>query len=135
MLLLRILLVCLVASIALPAETRNLLEHPRPGAQRSKWWKWSVAAVAAGSATDAWSSLGRPEANRILASGPGGHFTARAIGIKAAVAGGSVAAQWLILRKRPETARAAAITNFGMAGLFTGAAVRNRMLPQPVRRP
>jgi hypothetical protein len=37
-----------------------------------------------------------------------------------------VAAQWLILRKRPETARGAAIANFGMAALFTGIAARNR---------
>lgn len=135
MLLLRSLLVCLVFALSSMAETRNLLEHPRPGAQKgSKWWRWSVGALAAGSAADAWSSMGRPEANPFLASGPGGRFSSRAIGIKAAVAGGSVAAQWLILRKRPESARAAAITNFGMAGLFTGVAIRNRAIAQPIRR-
>lgn len=128
----RTLLVCLLCASAGFAETRNLLEHPRPGAKPSRWWKWSVAALAAGSATDAWSSMGRPEANALL-RGPGGQFSARAVGIKAAVAGGSVAAQWLVLRKRPEAARAAAVTNFGMAGLFTGVAVRNRSLPAATR--
>lgn len=123
----RTLVVCLLCVAPGFAETRNLLEHPRPGARPSKLWRISVAALAAGSAADAWSSYGRPEANPLLRSATG-HFSAQAIGIKAAIAGGTVAAQWLVLRKRPETARAAAITNFGMAAVFSGVAARNRAL-------
>ena len=108
-------------------ETRNLLEHPRPGAKPSRLWRISVAALAAGSAADAWSSWGRAEANPLL-QGPGGRFSTKALGFKAAVAGGSVAAQWLILRKRPETARAAALTNFGMTAAFAGVAARNHSI-------
>lgn len=124
MLYVRILFVYLLFAMFAHAETRNLVEHPRPGTRPSKLWRFSVAALAASSAADAWSSYGRTEANPLLRS-PGGTFSARALGIKAAIAGGGVAAQWLVMRKRPESANAAAITNFGMAGLFTGVAARN----------
>lgn len=123
----RTLVVCLLCALPTFAETRNLVEYPRTDARPSKLWRWSVAALAAGSAADAWSSYGRPEANPLLRNSSG-RFSVQAIGIKAAVAGGVVAAQWLMLRKRPESARAAAITNFGMAGVFTGVALRNRAL-------
>jgi hypothetical protein len=123
--LIRTLVVCLLCAAAGSAETRNLLEHPQPGARPSKLWRFSVAVLAAGTAADAWSSYGHMETNPLL-RGPGGRFSGKAIGIKAAVAGSSVAAQWLILRKRPETARSAAITNLGMAGVFFGVAARNR---------
>ena len=123
----RALFVCLLFALPGLAETQSLLEHPRPGARPSKLWRLSVAALAVGSATDAWSSYGRLEANPLL-RGPGGQFSARAIGIKAAIAGSTVATQWLVMRKRPESARVAAITNFGMTGIFMGVAARNRSL-------
>lgn len=122
-----LLVVCVLFALPGFAETRNLLEHPRPGAGSSKLWRLSVAALIASSTADAWSSYGRVEANPLLRS-PGGRFSAQAIGLKAVIAGGSVAAQWLVLRRRPETAKAAAISNFGMAGLFTGVTARNRAL-------
>ncbi len=124
----RTLVVCLLCTAPGFAETRNLLEHPQPGARPSKLWRFSVAVLAAGTATDAWSSFGRMEANPLL-QGPGGRFSAKGIGIKAAIASSTVAAQWLVMRKHPETARSAAITNLGMAGLFFGVAARNRALP------
>lgn len=74
--------------------------------------------------------MGHMEATPWL-RGPGGRFSAKGVGIKAAIAGGSVASQWLILRKRPESARAAAITNFGMAGVFGGVAIRNYRITHP----
>ena len=127
------LVVCLLSAAPGFAETRNLMDHPRPGARSSKLWRISVAALAAGSSMDGWSSYGRPEGNALL-QGPGGRFSARAIGFKAAIAGGAVAAQWMLLRKRPETAKMAAITNFGMAAVFAGVAVRNERLPGSGRR-
>lgn len=132
----RSLSVCLLLAVSARGESGALLEHPQPGARPSRLWRWSVAALAAGSATDAWSSFGRHEANPLLRD-QRGQFSGRAIGIKAAIAGSGVAAQWLVFRRRPEAARAAAFTNFGMAGLFTGVAVRNRSLtanrPKPSR--
>ncbi|MBM3793905.1 MAG: hypothetical protein FJW31_07510 [Acidobacteria bacterium] len=67
----RMLMVCLLAATSALAESRALVvEHPhydaRPRASADrKVWKWSVAALAAGSAVDAWSSWGRQEANPI----------------------------------------------------------------------
>ncbi len=123
----RSLSVCVLLAASARAETRTILEHPQPGARQSRLWRWSVATLAAGSATDAWSSYGRFEGNALLRDSRG-RFSGRAIGLKAAFAGGGVAAQWLVFRKRPEMARAAAFTNFGLAGLFTGVAIRNRSL-------
>ena len=132
----RSLSVCVLLAASARAETRTILEHPQPGARQSRLWRWSVATLAAGSATDAWSSYGRFEGNALLRDSRG-QFSGRAIGIKAAFAGGGVVAQWLVFRKRPEMARTAAIANFGMAGLFTGVAMRNRSLtstrPSPIR--
>ena len=124
MLWIRTLVVCLALGATAFAETRNLLEHPSPGARPSKLWRLSVAALAAGSTADAWSSYGHVEANPLL--GGGSRFSGRAIGLKAAVAGGVIAGQWLLMRKHPESARAAAITNFGMAAVFSGVAMHNR---------
>jgi hypothetical protein len=131
-----LLFMCALLAASAGAETRTLLEHPQRGARPSKLWRLSVAALAAGSATDAWSSFGRYEGNAVLRDSQQ-QFSGRAIGLKVAIAGGGVAAQWLVLRKRPAVARAAAFTNFSMAGLFTGVAVRNRLLiaakPNPLR--
>jgi hypothetical protein len=77
---------------------------------------------------DAWSPYGRIEANPIL-QGPGDRFSARSIGIKAGIAGGIIASQWMFQRKHPGAAKAAAITNFGMAAVFSGVAIRNKRLP------
>jgi hypothetical protein len=123
----RTLVVCLLCAAPGFAETRNLQEHPRPGAGPSKLWRISVAALAAGSAADAWSSYGRVEANPLLRN-PTGRFSAQSIGLKAAIAGGTVTAQWFMLRRHPGSAKVAAITNFGMAAVFGGVAVRNRTL-------
>ena len=133
MLSVRTLLVCLLTATSAFAESRALIvEHPRDGARprasaSRKLWKWSVAALATGSAVDAWSSWGRQEANPIL-RGPGGRFSARGIGLKAAIAGGAVATQWALQRKNGEGAKGMAIANFGMAGTFTGAAIYNQKL-------
>lgn len=123
----RSLLVGLLLAASAVAQTHSIHEHPQPGARPSRLWRWSVAALAAGSATDAWSSYGRFEGNALLRDSRG-RFSGRAIGLKAAFAGGGVAVQWLVFHRRPERARAAAFTNFLMAGVFTGVAIRNRSL-------
>lgn len=133
MLSVRTLFVCLLAASSAVAESRALiLEHPREDARPRasagrKLWKWSVAALAAGSAVDAMSSWGHREANPLL-RGPDGRFSARGIGLKAAIAGSAVAAQWALQRKNPGAAKGMAFANFGMAGTFTGAAVYNQSI-------
>jgi len=48
--------------------------------------------------------------------------------MKAAIAGGAVAAKWALQRKNGEGAKGMAIANFGMAGTFASAAVYNQKL-------
>jgi hypothetical protein len=126
------LIACLLCAVPAFAEVHSPLVHPKPGARPSKLWRLSIGALAMGSAADAWSSHGRMEANPIL-SGPSGRFAGRAIGIKVATVGIVVGAQWLAQRRHSGTARAAAVTNFAMAGLFSGVAIRNARLETPHR--
>lgn len=103
------------------------------------WWS-SVVAVVAGSALDAHSSWGRQELNPVL-RGANGEFGMKAVAIKAAIAGGVVGAQYLMLRKNPGAAKHAAIANFAMAGVFGGVAYYNHTnhrsfsSPAPAPRP
>lgn len=100
----------------------------------SKLWWASVVAVVAGSAVDAHSSWGRQELNPLL-RGANGEFGMKAVAIKAAIAGGVVGAQYLMLRKNPHAAKYAAIANFGMAGAFGGVAVYNHRSISPATAP
>ena len=100
---------------------------------RKLWWV-SVAAVAAASFFDAHSSWGRPENNPLLRSG-GGRFGGRGLGIKFSVLGAGCALEWLLIRKSPALAPAAAATNLGLSGILGSAAIRNyrrrSMAPPP----
>ena len=96
----------------------------------SKWgkrlWKASIAAVAAGTAVDIHSSLGRYETNGLLANRQG-MFSAQGIGIKLVIAGAAVGTQQFILHKHPTAAnyKTGALINFAVAGALTGVAVHN----------
>ncbi len=109
--------------VALSASTLSAQSRLERKGWSKLWWA-SVAAVVAGSALDAHSSWGRQELNPVL-RGANGEFGMKAVAIKAAIAGGVVGAQYLMLRKNPHAARYAAIANFGMAGVFGGVAVYN----------
>jgi hypothetical protein len=104
----------LLACLAIPA-------YAQP--QRS-FWKASVMALAAAGVADAHSSYQRREANPILRDADG-RFTARGIGIKAAITGGALGIQYLLCRKNRAAERPAAWINFGMAGFVSGMAARN----------
>src|SRR5258707_18727 len=73
-----------------------------------KLWKVSMAFVAAASAADAQSSLGRYELNPAL-RGTGGSFGVKGIALKSAITGGSLGIQWLLMRHHPEMDRLADI--------------------------
>lgn len=117
----------LLSSIALCAllTTGTLLgqtssEKKGPG----KLWWGSVAAVIAASSVDAHSSWGRQELNPVLRDS-NGRFAVKGVALKAAIAGGVVAAQWFMMRRNPKAAKYAAVTNFGMASLFGYVAIHN----------
>jgi hypothetical protein len=111
--------------LAAPALPQHILEHPAPGTHtRRSLWKASLALLVASSAADMQSSLGRRELNPLLANAQG-RFGARGIAVKALITGGALGLQWLMMRNNPAADRYAAIANFGMAGLFTSAALHN----------
>jgi len=95
-----------------------------------KWakrlWKVSLAAVAAGSAADIHSSLGRYETNSLLANRQG-MFSAQGIGIKLAIAGAAVGTQQYLLHKHPTVSvyKTGALINFAVAGALGGVAIHN----------
>jgi hypothetical protein len=87
----------------------------------------SLAAQAAGSGFDAWTSWQRPERNRLLADG--GRFTAQSATTKAGLLAGVAVVEVLVVKKwgknHPWLARACQIGNFTTAGMLFSAGVRN----------
>ena len=123
----RILTNCvLVVLLSCPMAFPEALIHPAPGERprMGSFWKASVISLLTSSAMDIQSSLGRRELNPMLADSQG-RFSGRGIAIKALITGGAVGAQWLMLRRHPESQKYAAIANLGMTGLFTSAVIHN----------
>lgn len=95
-----------------------------------KWtkrlWKASLAAVAAGTAMDLQSSLGKNETNGLLANRQG-LFSAQGVGIKLAIAGAAVGTQQYLMHKHPAISayKTGALLNFAVAGALSGAAIHN----------
>jgi hypothetical protein len=96
------------------------------GAERPSktlWWT-SVAVLSAASIADVRSSWGRTELNPVL-RGPDGRFGARGLAVKLSATGAGTFLQWLVVRKRPSTARPLVVMNTALAGMFAGAAIHN----------
>ena len=93
-----------------------------PCCAQDRAYNWSVVAVVGSQALDIHSSMGHYEANPVLGSGP---FGKRQIGTKLAIVGGWQVAQWLIVRRWPETRRAATLVNYAAAGATGAVSVRN----------
>jgi hypothetical protein len=87
----------------------------------------SLAAEAAGTGFDAWTSWNRPERNTLLADG--GRFTAASAMRKAGLLAGVAVVEVLVVKKwgnrHPWIARACRIGNFATAGVLVSAGVRN----------
>jgi hypothetical protein len=98
-----------------------------PVRRKNRLWKVSLAVLGAVTVADVHSSLGRQEANPLLRS-HNGQFSARGVSIKAAIVGTTIGVQYLLLRKNPDAAGAAAYTNFAIAGATGAVAGRNYML-------
>lgn len=102
-------------------------EMTERGPRSSKWkklWKWSAAALVAGSSMDVASSWGYPEANGML-RGPSGQLLGRGTAIKFGVLGAALVGQHYLVKKHPEMQKSLAITNFVVGAGYTGVAVRN----------
>ena len=84
----------------------------------------SPGSVSTMPAADLATSVGKRELNPAL-RGADGRFGGRGIAVKSLVTGSALAGQWLLVRRAPESGKYAAVANFGMAGVFTAAAVHN----------
>jgi len=102
--------------------------HAEDGGGRwaKRFWKASVAAVAAGSVADIQSSLGKHETNGLLANQQG-LFSMQGIGLKLAIAGAAIGTQQYLLHRHPAISgyRTGALINFAVAGALGGVAVHN----------
>lgn len=90
--------------------------HPYPA------WAASVAFLAVAETADIASSRGSYELNPVLGRGP---FGARQASIKAGIVGGVILAEWLILRRHPDSSRAFKWANYIAGGVTVGVAIRN----------
>ena len=104
------------------------------GRWAKRFWKASIAAVAAGSIVDITSSMGKIETNGLLANRQG-VFSAQSIGLKLAIAGAAIGTQQYFLHRHPTVSvyKTGALINFAVAGAFGGVAVYNygnRAVPQ-----
>lgn len=116
----------LTAIDAVPKPLIDSVARPPldPGA---KLYSISAAALIGANAADLASSWGRPELNPLLTPGATrGRFGWQSAAIKLGLAGGTLAFQRYILRRRPELHRSFAVTNFIAAGAMSAVAVRNQ---------
>lgn len=97
---------------------------------KPKRWKkvWVISALAVAGATllDARSSAGRYELNPLLRDSSGRFSPSRGIALKSGVTAGALLLQVLAARKKPDAYRTSSIVNFGMTGVFSAVAARNR---------
>jgi hypothetical protein len=92
--------------------------------ERTKLWKWSVAAVAASTAADVHSSYGMRELNPLL-RGPGGRFGVQSALLKAGAVGVILLGQKLFLPGRSGRMKGWSTVNFSMAATTGAFAVHN----------
>ena len=102
--------------------------HAEDGEGRwaKRFWKASIAAVAAGSIVDMQSSLGKHEINGLLANQQG-IFSMQGVGLKLALAGAAIGTQQYLLHRHPAASgyKTGALINFAVAGTLSGVAIHN----------
>jgi hypothetical protein len=92
-----------------------------------KLWKFSAVMLTAVTIADMQSSVGRQEANPLLAS-QSGQFSGQGVAIKGLVVGGVLGVQWIMLRRNPQASKYAAGANFAMAAITGAVVVHNHMI-------
>ena len=85
------------------------------------FFKWSLAALLAGNATDSATSWGGSELNPAL----GRQFDARSAAIKFGLAGAVIGVEVFAVHERPALARPLGLVNFGLAGALGAETIRN----------
>lgn len=108
-----------------PHENSSILVQPQETTPAGRTlYRWSVAAVLAGSAADAASGWKAEEANPVLA-GTGKQFGVQSVAIKSGLVGVSLLIQYIALRHRPDLHKQLAWMNLITAGALGGVAGHN----------
>jgi hypothetical protein len=130
--------IVLLGSACLPAVGQSAIESPphivaagQPAAPATRFWKFSLACVAAANALDVNSSWGKHELNGILRS-PDGTFGARGTMIKMSFQSGFLATEFLIIRHDPRGTRhrLAAWINLAAGAAIAAVAAHNFGVPR-----
>jgi hypothetical protein len=100
---------------------------PQPQ-HHNKLWKVSAALLTAVTIADMQSSIGRREANPLLASSQSGQLSGQGIALKSLVVGGALGVQWFMLRRNPQASKYAAGANFAMTAVTGAAVIHNHMI-------
>lgn len=95
-----------------------------PPKRTKKRWLVSVAVLLAAGAADVHSSYGGYEANPLLRSADG-RLRVRGVGIKFGLLGAVAGVEYLMIRKHPEAAGTAFVSNLAGASALTAIALRN----------
>jgi hypothetical protein len=108
-----------------PHDNNSILVQPQATAPAGRaFYRWSVAAVLAGSVADTASGWKSEEANPVLA-GTGKQFGAESVAIKSGLVGVSLLIQYIALRHRPDLYKRMAWLNLVTAGALGGVAGHN----------
>jgi hypothetical protein len=95
--------------------------------RHSKLWKVSAAVLASVTIADVQSSMGRYEANGLLA-GRDGRFGKRGVALKGVLVGAALGTQYFMLKKNPQGSAYAATANFAAAAVTGAVVARNHMV-------
>jgi hypothetical protein len=87
-----------------------------------KLYRWSIAALIAGSTADAASTWGQNEINPVLGSG---RFGMGQVAVKGGIVAGALLIQGFMLKRQPQTEHIFDVGNFAMGAAFGAVAVRN----------
>lgn len=115
-----------VAGSLVPSHDNNsiLVQPQATGPAGRTLYRWSVAAVLAGSVADAASGWRAEEMNPVLA-GTGKQFGVRSVAIKSGFVGASLLIQYIVLRHRPDLYKRMAWMNLITASALGGVAGHN----------
>jgi hypothetical protein len=108
-----------------PHDNSSMLVHAQAiGPAGRTLYRWSIAAVLAGSVADAATAWRAQEANPVVA-GTGNQFGVQSVAIKSGLVGTSLLIQHIILRHRPDLYKRMAWMNLITSGALGGVAGYN----------
>jgi len=115
----------IAGNLVSPRDNNPILVQPQAIAPTGRtMYRWSIAAVLAGSVADVASGWRAQEANPVVA-GTGNQFGVQSVAIKSGLVGTSLLIQHIVLRHRPDLYKRMAWMNLITSGALGGVAGYN----------